>query len=127
MSSGSLLCAALLTAGVFGGSVAAPRSFESELAEVVVEEGEAGVELLAYDAEGVIIGILALWVDDDGDVHVASEYDDGYGDVVIVGEVPYVQTSLPLATIEARAGLITDVLAATRPARGRRRAGSSAE
>jgi len=95
MSSGSLLCAALLTAGVFGDSVAAPWSFESALAEVVVEEGDAGVELLAYDNDGVIIGMLALWVDDAGDVHVASEYDDGYADVVIVGEVPYVQTTLP--------------------------------
>ena len=119
MSSGALLLSALLTASLSGSSVAAPSNptsnlaFESNLADVTIEDGDLGVELIAYDDAGGVIGLLMLWVDDGGDVHIASEYDDGYADVVIIADVPHVQADLPLATVEARARLISDVVAST--------------
>jgi hypothetical protein len=84
----------------------APPDFGSQLDAVEFIDGGEDVQLVAYDAGGEVIGMIALWVDERERVHLASDYGDGYAEIVVVDGVATVDTTLPPEVTRERAQLM---------------------
>jgi len=73
----------------------------------VVSSGD-DVQLIAYDARGEVIGVIALWKDTAGRIHLASDYNDGYTEAIYSDDAAdaFVEASLPPDVISRRADLM---------------------
>lgn len=91
------------------GDIATP-DFNTQLdrAEVVGDGGD--LQVVAYDAEGEVVGIIALWVDSRGRVHVVSDYGDGYAETVITDGQAHTTATLPAEVLSERAEMIAELV-----------------
>jgi hypothetical protein len=93
--------------------VRTPPDFELLLATAeVVSGGDGDVQLIAYDSRGEVIGVIALWTDTEGRVHLASDYSDGYAEAIYSDDADdaVLEASLPPHVIAKRAELMLEAI-----------------
>jgi hypothetical protein len=84
----------------------APPDFGSRLDTVEFIDAGEDVQLVAYDASGEVIGMIALWVDEHERVHLASDYQDGYATFILVDGEVTIDATLPPDITRERAELM---------------------
>ena len=85
----------------------APPEFEQALDHVELVRSDSDAQIIAYDGDGDVIGTIALWVEDDGRIILASDYADGYAETVMSDGRASTESSLPPEIIERRADAIS--------------------
>jgi hypothetical protein len=81
----------------------APPDFSAHLDSVEFIDGGEDIQLVARDANGEVIGSIALWVDERGRIHVLSDYPDGYAETVIDSESVLIDATLSPTAVMGRA------------------------
>jgi hypothetical protein len=88
----------------------APPELDQQLDSVEFVDGGEDVQLIAYDVDGEVIGMIAVWVDEHGRVHVLSDYADGYAESVIEGEDVLLDSTLSPTVVMERAARLGEWL-----------------
>lgn len=80
-------------------------TFADRIADVVAQVDGSGTkaQIIAVDENGVAIGVLVTWVDQNGAPNVEANFQDGYLDVVVIEGEPIVKATLPPDVLAARA------------------------
>lgn len=100
---------------------AAPEaSTQTDALEIArVEKTDTGdVQLVAFDTDGEVVGSVALW-SEDGRLHLASDYADGYEETVILDGRARRTSTLPDGIAAERAQVMLDILASSEPQAGK--------
>jgi hypothetical protein len=84
----------------------APQDFESRLDHVEFEGDESDAQLIAYDAEDEVIGIISIEIGPGERVYLASDYGDGYAETTVVDGEARTEATLPGEVISLRAKLV---------------------
>jgi hypothetical protein len=87
-----------------------PTEFANALDHVEVVGASGEFVIWAFDANGYAVGAIAYWVAGNG-IHIASDFADGYEEIVIVGERVEHDSTLAPGVAAARAQAMLDVLA----------------
>jgi hypothetical protein len=96
-----------------------PTEFNDDLAHVEMIRTGDDVQVVAYDSAGETIAVLAIWTDEDRS-HIASDFTDGYEEIVIVGdEVVHRDSSLAPGVAGTRARAMLDLVAPHDPQEGK--------
>ncbi|PRP96439.1 hypothetical protein [Enhygromyxa salina] len=99
----------------YDGELESPPDFGSRLERVHMEEHGDSTEIVALDSMGSPIGVLSVWADSAGVVHVDSDYDDGYLHVAVVDGIPVIDSTLDPDIAAERAALIGNELVVPNP------------
>jgi hypothetical protein len=92
--------------------------FADELESVDVTGTSDEFQLVAYDATGDPIGSVALWTDG-SETHIASDFADGYEEVVIIDEDVRNDSTLAPGVVAERAQAMLDLLEQSDPRAGK--------
>ena len=88
----------------------APPDFGATLDRTEFSGIDTEVQLVAFDAEGEVIGMIALWVEPDGRIILTSDYADGYAETVMVDGRARTEATLPPEVITTRAAAMLGAL-----------------
>lgn len=85
-----------------------PREFDARLdhADFISAGDGGGAEIVGYDAAGETVGVIVVWVDSRGRLHLDSDYDDGYASIVFEDGEARIHSTLPASVVSTRAGLL---------------------
>jgi hypothetical protein len=83
----------------------APPDFDVQLESVELIDAGGDVQLIAYDASGEVIGVIALWVED-ARTYLTFDYADGYADVVVVDGEAEIDATLPADEVQWRTNMM---------------------
>ena len=90
-----------------------PPDFGDRLDHVELTHDGDDIQITGYDRDGLPIGVLAMWTDDRGAIHLESDFDDGYSSTVVLDGVDHTDATMPATVVAERAHRMADWLTAS--------------
>jgi hypothetical protein len=103
----------MLTTTVLASILSAPLGapdFAERLDHAELTGSDSEAQIIAYDVAGEVIGTIALWVEPEGQIYLASDYSDGYAETIVADGRARTDSTLPHEVIAARADAMLGVL-----------------
>jgi hypothetical protein len=110
---------------LFSTTVQPPTQPPSDVADQVtrseVVPDDSGVQVIAYDSMGAVVGSIGYWVDSGGTIVIVSDFSDGYSETRVTSDGAVSTVSdLDQALLEGRAAAIIAALDVTPSQQGQR-------
>lgn len=105
-----LLTALTATSPTIDAPPDAPPDFTETIEHTEFYGTETEAQFIAFDAHGEVIGTIALWIEDDGRLVLASDYADGYAETVVADDHASTEANLPPSVIRRRANAMVNTL-----------------
>jgi hypothetical protein len=113
---------ALLTtisfATTLGSPPGTPPTFADRLEHAEFIGSDSDAQIVAYDHAGEVMGTIALWVEPNGQIYLASDYGDGYAETVVIDGRARTDSTLPAEVITARADAVLNAIEVSGPQEG---------
>lgn len=87
-----------------------PDNLAAAIEQAEITGTESEVQIVAFNARGEIVGTIALWLEPDGRLVLASDYADGYAETVVTDRRAQTEATIPPEAIAARADAMVGAL-----------------
>ena len=88
----------------------APPSFDRDLVRAELVSSDTDAQLIAFDVAGIVLGSIAVWVDDDGQVNLVADFGDGCVTTTIIDGRTATESTLAPGLVQHRMNAMLEVL-----------------